>query len=179
MYTKNVLWEVLLLILLFVLMILAIPISKAIRYHKYKNAKPKFLFSVERLSPGWRIWVLIMVVLETFSIWNKTRSIYFIITKEYIYAYIVYLIFIIICVWVISFINSSIILISEDFIDICNLKLNYGEINYVEISKAKGFFNRKRVEISHEGKIKVRLSISNKNAGKLAEIFKDKCRVIM
>lgn len=179
MYTKNVLWEVLLLILLFVLTILAIIISKIIRYHKYKNAKAKFLFSVERLSPGWIIFLSVIVVSDIFSIWNRFRSPYFKITEEYIYAYIASLILIATYAWVISFINSSIILISENFIDICNLKLNYGEINYMEISKAKGFFNRKRVEISHEGKIKVRLSISNKNAEKLAEIFEDKCRVIM
>ena len=179
MYIGGALWEVLLLILLFVLTILAIIISKTIRYHKYKNAKPKFLFSVERLSPGWTIWVLIMVVFEIFSIWNKIRSTYFTITKEYIFFYIASLIFIAAYAWVISFINSSIILISKDFIDICDLKLNYGEINYVEISKAKVPFKRKRVEISHEGKVKVRLSVSNKNAEKLAEIFEDKCRVLM
>lgn len=178
MYIRGALWEVLLLILLYVFIILAIIISKTIRYYKYKNAKARFLFSTERLSPGWIIFVLVMVILEIFSIWNRFHQPFSQITKEYIYAYIPYLIFIIVYLWIISFINSSIILISKDFIDICNLKLNYGEINYVEISKPKGFFNRRRVEISHEGKIKVRLSISNKNAEKLAEIFQDKCRVI-
>lgn len=177
MYIKNALWEVPLLILLLCLTILAIIIFKIIRYYKYKNAKFKFLFSVEKPSLALIIYSSVMLILDILI-----RFPYFKINNEYIYVYnpyIVTMIFIIIYAWVISFINSSIILISENFIDICNLKLNYGEINYVEISKSKGLFNRKRVKISHEGKIKVRLSISNKNAEKLAEIFEDKCRVIM
>lgn len=71
-------------------------------------------------------------------------------------------------------ISGNVLILGDSFIILYSGRLNFGEINYVDVSKVKRILKRRKVEIYVNGKLNARFSISNKYTEDAVNIFKDK-----
>lgn len=154
-------------------------------YSKIENTKVKYLHC-RIMMPLWLI--LYMGSIFILDIMHSIKLIPFYIeiygqskVKGMFYSSILDFSIVIVCFFIFILIFNavnSIVLVNNDFVVFYNRRINFDEINYVEIHRSKGVFGRK-VEISVNGKIEPPFSISSKHVDALVNIFQGKCRIIV
>lgn len=73
---------------------------------------------------------------------------------------------------------GNVMLINDKFIVFYNGRINFGEVNYVDIFPIKGIFRRRKIDIYVNGKLHTRFSIRNKYTCNITNIFKDRCKIV-
>lgn len=157
-------------------------------YSKNKDAKVKYLPVIAKPSIhyGWYIAFLILsipnVLLEieniklSIKLWGSVYVINNIYRNiAYLIIFIMYF-FIVIFFWQVT--CGNIILINDKFVFLYSGRINWGEVNYVDIFPIKGIFKRRKVDIYVNGKLHTRFSIRNKYTCNIINIFKDRCTMV-
>lgn len=155
---------------------------KFMRFVRNKNTKIKYLYCRESML----YWILFYAILVAINF------IPYVITSVKIvdpievntilnaaYVKIIYLTIMLITIFILQVISGIPIFINDEFIAICDKKVRFDSINYVEIHAKKGITGRRKVKICEEGKIKLKFSIKDKHIDELISIFSGKCRIIV
>lgn len=158
----------------FIVFIILDLLIKFIRFVRNKNTKVEYLYCRESML-GWILFYVILVAINFIP--------YFKIGVDNIlnvaYVKIIYLTTMFITIFILQVISGIPIFINDEFIAICDKKINFGSINYVEIHAKKGITGRRKVKICEQGKIKLKFSIKDKHIDELISIFSGKCRIIV
>lgn len=159
--------------------------KKYIEYSKNKYTKFEYLPHITKSLGfgGYDIFLLICfipcVLLEIKNIKLDIRIFGSSYVINLFYSYIPYMVIYLICTFIIAIIlqvvSRNVILVNNEFVVFSKGRINFGQVNSVDIFPVKGVFKRRKVEIYANGKLHTRFSVRNKYISEITSMFKDKC----
>lgn len=145
-------------------------------FFKNKDTKFRYLPCIFRFKDYyyWIVISLFYIVMVVFFQIDEIRH----GDIRILYIYILDILISIICLLIMRIIwqviCGNVILVNDKFIVSYNGRINFGEVNYVEISAVKGIFKMRKVQICAKGCIHTCFFIRNKYTSNVLGLFKDK-----
>ena len=152
-------------------------------YSKNKDTKVKYLPCIAKstMHYGWYIIILILLIP---NVLHLIRDIKFYIkfsgdanVVNMYYNSIPYFLILCTCFFIAS-VCGNIMLINDKFVVFYSGRINFGEVNSVDVFPIKGILRRRKIDIYVNGKLHTRFSIRNKYTCDIINIFKDRCTML-